>query len=206
MRFKYLQTNQNGNTLTIGLAIAAVVVVGGVGFFAATGGFSGSKSNPTVATDTSQQTKTNTATKKADVDESSTVTTNADIATLMTGAQSGGYGVKCMYQSDGTNGIFYADGNDNLRFDTTIVMDKSSQVMYMIRKDDTIYMWSEGQNTGVRYPVSSGSTDSETYSASRYTEDAEKYHVSCQKVSNPASLFEVPADFSWADPTGYHQQ
>lgn len=174
-------SNKSGSAMVIGLIIAAIVVIGGGAAFYIVKGNSNNKDN-------SATTQSSEAGAQP-IDENTVATTTKQIKPLLAGLKSGNYGVKCSFKDKDGNGTFYVANDKRMRFDIST----KEATGHMIRKGDTIYVWSNGQKMGFKFSIDSKTAKEHKYDTDTYVEDANKYDLKCQKVANLSSaLFALP--------------
>ncbi len=186
-------SNQRGSALIIGLIVAAVIVVGGVTAYFVTDGFGSNDSDDTQNSASTQQSPNSSQTQPQ------TATTKSQVGTMFADVVAGKYDVKCSFD-DGTNTgtIYYsASGSDNvkMRFDTT----SADYDGHVLRVDNTVYTWTDGQDTGTKLTVKPTAGD-EKYSVDKYENDPGKYNLTCKNAGTlDASVFAVPSGVKFMD-------
>lgn len=186
-----LRMNQNGlATATIVLIIAVVLAAGGAAAYFVTSGNGGDESqNATTQTDDSQQEQAQTQEETGD-----------DSVELLKGALAGGDAVECTFMQNGYPGTVYVTSSANFRVDAESDEGKA----YMIKKDDTAYIWMDGSNEG--YSFSGEFYDEEfeerfdTFNPETFEEQSDAstaQNIDCARTNVDASLLELPEDVNF---------
>lgn len=188
-----LQTKaQSGSALIISLVVAAVVIIGGVAAYVVTDGFGSNGS------DDSKQSSNTDSTGSAE-NQPQTASSGAAVSAMFADVVAGKYDVRCTYQDDANSGTIYysagSSGDVKMRFDTT----SSEYNGHVLRLNDTVYTWAEGQDTGTKLTVTPAESD-DKYSVDKYKADPGKYNLKCENVGTlKASVFAVPSDVTFMD-------
>lgn len=125
-----------------------------------------------------------------------TATTPETVKGLLTKAQAGEYDAKCTFTDDaGNQGTLYVEGEKKMRVDTTI----SDKPGHVLRLDDKVYIWADGQDEGSLFPMREDKANS-NYSAEKFADNVEKYKVTCKSVGSlDSSLFALPKGVNFVD-------
>ncbi len=191
----HIRTNQTGSALVIALIVAAVLIAGGVAAYFLTDGFGRNANND----ETNTQANSTTTQTEQKQPEPQTATSAAEVKSMFADVVAGKYDVKCTFD-DGTNsGIIYYSARSStdikMRFDTT----SSDYNGHVLRLDDTVYTWAEGQTTGTKLTVTPSAGD-QNYSVDKYETDPGSYNLTCENAGTlAASIFAVPADVTFMD-------
>jgi|GEM_PF-4815117 len=122
----------------------------------------------------------------------------ADVAAarkLIADASLGKYSLKCTYNTDEMNGVFYLRDKKELRFDAH----KQDAVLHALKTGGNLYLWDDSGKQGlmVQVELSSGETSDQvqTYSAESFAKNAEAYNLACGRVDElDNSVFKVPSN------------
>ncbi len=119
----------------------------------------------------------------------------AEARKLIADASLGKYSLKCTYDTEEMNGVFYLRNKKELRFDAR----KQDAVLHALKTGGNLYLWDDSGKQGlmIQVELSSGQTSDQvqTYSAESFAKNAEAYHLACGRVDDlNDSVFDVPGN------------
>lgn len=186
---------KQGKALVIISAIVGALIIGGVVAYFMTDGFGTQKSNGTNGSSEQNQTQSSQQTDKP----------TTGFEALLASAKTGKFDVKCTYEQNGDKGTFYVRGENTMRFDAV----SSEGTSHAIKTDNTLYVWSGSESTGMMFvDTDTSSADNEAdYSIDKYEDDSAAYNLHCENVGKlNNSLFTPPNNIEFIDPTTFMQQ
>jgi hypothetical protein len=170
----HTEKNSRGSALVIALTVVAVLVIIGAIAYALLAKNGGSS-------------------LKNLFHKTITATTADEVRTLLSDAKAGKYDVKCTYNIKSVESTLYIKGDDKMRVDT-VITDKPGHVL---RLDESVYLWAEGNPKGSRLPVTKEDSD---YTPDGFANKVEESKAKCQSVGSlDESLFAVPSDVEFED-------
>lgn len=122
----------------------------------------------------------------------------ADVAAarkLIADASLGKYSLKCTYNTEEMNGVFYLRDKKELRFDAH----KQDAALHALKTGGNLYLWDDSGKQGLMIQVELPSVETsdqvQTYSAESFSKNAEAYNLACGRVDElDNSVFKVPTN------------
>jgi hypothetical protein len=99
----------------------------------------------------------------------------------------------CTYSTDNAQGTVYVSGQ-NVRGDFETKIENTSTKSHMLVKDNTSYIWTDGQTTGFKMAFQPSATSSDTTTTTQGAANFDtSYNYNCKAWSGDSSMFELPA-------------